>query len=195
MTLSFARLIRGSVATASLFTLLLATGGAAQVATLGDPEEGEPTPAPVAEELAGQEAMLAFVACLRDNGIDIDDPRFGLGGLSFGAAPAGGELPFDPESPESQAAMEVCGSFLEAMLPEFDVEQEAEIATMLFELSVCMRDRGWADFPDLGGGEDPMAILRQLQESGLDLQDPAFEADATACQAESGMDRLVVPGT
>mgnify|MGYP001552470081 CR=1 FL=1 len=196
MNISTPRVVPVSAATATVLALSLAASAVAQVATLGDSSEAEPTPAPVADELAGEEAVLEFASCMRDNGIDMDDPQFGVNGAGFGSGPGPSEdLAFDPQSAEFQAAFETCGSYLEAMVPDFDAVERAEIADRILEVSVCMRERGWEDFPDLDGGSvNPLVALRQIEEAGIDVQNPAFQEDATACQAESGLDEIAEPG-
>jgi hypothetical protein len=58
-----------------------------------------------------------------------------------------------------------------------------------------MRERGWEDFPDLGAsGVNPLAVLGQIEDAGIDVADPAFQEDATACQSEAGLDELAQPG-
>ena len=64
---------------ASLLALPASTS--AQVATLRTPgPEAVAGEAPV-EPIEGQEAILAFVGCLRENGLDIPDPQFGPEGV------------------------------------------------------------------------------------------------------------------
>lgn len=62
-----------------------------------------------------QDRFLEFTQCLRDNGVDVDDPDFGNFGP--GAAPAGGDGDgegggplgdFDPEDPANAAALDAC---------------------------------------------------------------------------------------
>ncbi len=51
-----------------------------------------------------QDQLLEFSQCLRDNGVDVDDPDFSGGGL-----PTGGLFgDFDPEDPANADAIEVC---------------------------------------------------------------------------------------
>ena len=85
-------------------SLAMAVGASAQVATLSSPDES-PSPAPDGAEVElefadREEALLAFTQCLRDNGIDVDDPtageRVGAGRLIRGGA-AGGFDEFSEE--------------------------------------------------------------------------------------------------
>ena len=179
---------------ALILTMLMATtsGAAAQVATLRTPgPDAEASAAPV-EEVEGQEAILQFVACLRDNGIDLPDPQFGLEGGFFG----GGESQLagiDFMSPDFLAAMEACQSLLDALRPEIDPEQQAEQNEEMLEFAECMRAEGIEDFPD----PDPIRGLTlgsmRGENGGLafDPFSPEFLAASSVCVAQSGLE---VPG-
>jgi hypothetical protein len=192
MTLSIPRLGVVSMASAALFSISLYSGAVAQVATLGDPDtDAEPTPAPVAEELEGQEAILEWAACMRENDIEMADPQFGVADGRFGGLRPGDEgMAFDPQSTEFQTAMEACGAYLEAMRPELDAEEAAERAEDQLEMARCMRDLGW-DFPDPepGSGFGP-----RMMDSGLDFGDPAFQEDIITCQTDLGIEGPGGPG-
>jgi hypothetical protein len=155
------------------------------VATLRTPDpEAEPTPAAPSEELDAQEGILAFAACMRDNGIDFPDPQFGVGGGFFGGGGPGGDGPaIDFQSPLFQAAIEACGSFLQALQPDLDPEQQVEQRERQLALAECMRSNG-IDFPD----PDPNGGFgfRRGAAGGLDFADPAFQDAFRACQEEIG---------
>jgi hypothetical protein len=103
---------------ASCLLLVLGGGVAAQVATLEDPaaspEPGAgagPSDAPTSDD--PQEAMLAFAQCMRDHGIDMDDPQFGEGGRGVIMRIGGrGGPDVDPEGEEFRTAQESCASEL-----------------------------------------------------------------------------------
>lgn len=128
---------------AALGLLLMAPVSMAQVATLRTPDPYAEPSEPPSEERDDQEAILQFVACLRDNGIDIPDPQFGIAGTFF----SGGLADIDFMSSEFLDAMEACQSLLEAMQPEMDPEQRAEQNEQLLRFAECMRREG-LDFPD-----------------------------------------------
>jgi len=194
MTLSLTRVGISSLAGAALLSLALIGSTAAQVATLSEPgPDAQETAAPASEDLDGEEAMLEWAQCMRDNGIDMDDPQFGADGGRFGFGPGGAAADFDPLSTEFQTAMEACGNVLEALRPESDPEEEAERAEQQLAIAGCMRKLGW-DFPDPASGGGFGAQIRFIQEAGIDPQDPTFQTDISACQAESGLD-FGPPGT
>jgi hypothetical protein len=177
-----------SLAVAAVLAVSLFNGAAAQVATLAEPDpDAEATPAAEVLELDGQEAVLEWAACMRENGIDMDDPQFGAGGGRFGLGPGGGnngESAFDPRGAEFQSAMENCGDVLQALRPDLDATQQAEQADNQLELAQCMRDLDW-DFPD----PDPNSGFGQGRLTGdIDPFDPTFQEDITACQGELGIE-------
>lgn len=139
-----------------------------------------------------EEAALAFAECLREEGLDVEDPEFdGDGGLNFslgqefrrGAGEGGaGAGP----SEEFQAALEVCGELLEGIRQQFERPDLTEIEDDLLAFAECMRDNGvdMAD-PDLSGGGRPGGgLLFQL-----DVSDPAVEAALEICQSELAFGR------
>ncbi len=66
--------------------------------------------APAPEDRAElQDQLVDMAQCLRDQGLDVDDPQFGEDGLPVGP---GGDTPLgdlDLDDPDVQAAMEACG--------------------------------------------------------------------------------------
>ena len=175
-----------------LTMLVAATSGvAAQVATLRTPDPNAGPSASPVEEIDGQEAILQFAACLRDNGIDLPDPQFGADGGFFGGG--GGELGgIDFMSRDFLAAMEACQHLLEALRPQVDAAQQAEQNEELLAFAECMRAEG-IDFPD----PDPIRGLTLGSMRGedggfaFDPFSPEFQEASTACVAKTGME---VPG-
>jgi hypothetical protein len=165
-------------------------GAAAQVATLRTPDPDAAASAPPSEEVDGEEAILAFVGCLRDKGIDIPDPQFGAEGSRFGNAAAFASIDF--MSSDFLDAMESCQAFLEALQPEVDPQQQAEQNEQLLVFAECMRREG-VDFPD----PDPIRGLTigsmRGEDGGLAIDpfSPEFQAASTTCTAEASLD---VPG-
>ena len=95
--------------------------------------------------------MLDFAECMRDHGVDMQDPQFGGDG-------EGGMIVLEEEAAdrdEVQAAQEACEPILEDAMGDLqlDPEQEAEMREELLEFSECMRDHG-IDMPDPVFGDD-----------------------------------------
>ena len=192
--LSLPRAGLGSLAGAIALSLALVSGAAAQVATLSEPaEEAAASAVPSLVDADAEDALLDWAQCMRDNGVEMDDPRLGAEGGRFGIGAGGGEPAFDPMSSDFQTAMESCGNVLEAMRPDVDAAEEAERAEQQLVIAACMRDLGW-DFPDPATGGGFGAQIRFLDEAGIDPQDPGFQTDITSCQAEAGFE-LGPPGS
>ena len=166
--------------------LLPASSVSAQVATLATPDPDAPASAAPAEEVDGEEAILEFVACLRDNGLDLPDPQFGPEGPRF-ADPAV-MMSIDFRSSGFLDAMEACGDLLAALQPEVDPERQAEQTEQQLIFAECMRREG-IDFPD----PDPvrgftMGAMRGADgELAIDPFSPDFQAAAEVCTAEIGL--------
>ena len=134
--------------------------------------------------------MLSLAACLRDEGLDIEDPTVDAdGNVQFGGFRGqvdGDGVPIDRET--IAAAMEACESELEGVAlgfgdGGFDL---TELQDTLVEYAACMRDNGYdMDDPDLSafgpgaGGEPGQGAGRPFGE--IDLDDPDFVAANEVC--------------
>ncbi len=182
---------------AALAVVATACGGSADanegVASLDDSavlETADPVDAP---EMTEEEALLAFTACLRDAGVEIDDPTVDADGNLRIARPnqAAGDGEFDRES--FRSARESCSHHLEGVNLGFRAEDRTEIEDQLLEFAACMRDNGY-DMPDPDfsgtpgqGGGGPFGQI--------DPDDPAFQTAQEACsEIIDGFGRGVGPG-
>ncbi len=167
--------------------LVMTTATAAQVATLRTPDPDAAASQAPAEQVDGEDAILEFVACLRENGLDIPDPQFGPEGPRFSDPTVMASIDF--RSSEFLDAMDACQRYLEALQPEMDAEQRAEQNEQLLEFAECMRREG-IDFPD----PDPVRGLTVGSMRGADgelIIDPfsaGFQAASTVCGAEIGLE-------
>ncbi|MDH3538964.1 MAG: hypothetical protein OEP52_03125 [Acidimicrobiia bacterium] len=167
---------------AGLMLLLAACGGDTEPAdgipTLDTSGAATATTAP--SRLDPEVALLEFSQCMRDEGIDLPD---------IGVDAAGSPL-LDPalleridiESAQFEDALGKCESILQqagAFDVDLDPELLAQIDDQLVEFSQCMRDNGFADFPDPSGLDTgapyPLSVLAQFS-------DPEFEAAVEICQ-------------
>jgi hypothetical protein len=173
--------------------LLVATAGpvAAQVATLATPgpDDGA-SPAP-AEAVDEQQAILDFVACLNDNGLELPDPQFGPEGPRFADPTV--LLRIDIRSAEFLDAMEACADLLAALQPDVDPELQAEQIEQQLAFAECMRREGM-DFPDPDPirGFDIGSLRGPDGELAFDPFTPDFQAASSVCVAEIGVD---LPGS
>ena len=130
-----------------------------------------------------EEAILAFAACMRENGVeDFDDPDFNAdGSLSFG-----GELrQSDTDQETMRAAFEACQSHLEGLAFGRGSVDFTEIEDRLVEFASCMRENGFdmpdPDFSNFGTpGQDGPGGGPFGDE--IDPEDPAFQSALEACE-------------
>lgn len=115
-------------------------------------------------ELDARDRMLAFTECLRDEGLDVEDPAEG----------EGLKLMFGPETDRAKvdAAMEACREFA----PEGGPGGGPMDSEAMLEFAQCMRDNGVEAFPDPDPDEGGMRIDLEVGE------DPDFESAEEACQ-------------
>ena len=135
---------------------LLGTAALAQgVVTLETPAppgaQASASPGALTPPSDPQEAMLAYVECMRDHGVDMPDPEFTAdGGMIMrvggeGRPDAG--LTGGPGDPAFQEAQEACGSLMEGTVRDLDPEQQAEMQAQALAFAECMREHG-IDMPD-----------------------------------------------
>lgn len=168
-----------------------ACGGSADsadgVASLEDVAETQTaTETTAAEDVDQEQAVLALVQCLRDEGLEVADPEVDSdGNVDFrGLFRQAEEGEFDRDA--VQAAMEACGDLVEdvrlGFVRDFDF---TEIQDQLLEYAACMRDNGF-DMPDPdfstfgqgpGGGPGGGGPL-----GAIDQSDPDFQAASELCQ-------------
>lgn len=173
---------------ATLALVLAACGGSDDggVATLEDtPSDSELQQ--TVEDAAGtaddEQALLAFAACMRDNGVEgFPDPVLNAdGSVEFTGS---GQDPFaGVDNDTAEAAVNACIGELEgvAFAPggsDFDLN---EIQDALVEFAACMRDNG-IDFddPDLSNAFGEGEVANPFGE--LDLSDPDVVAAIEECQ-------------
>lgn len=117
---------------------------------------------PVADS---EEAMLAFTQCLREQGLDVDDPTIDADGnmqlapISFESVVPEGDA--EPEMPDFDSLIAPCEEHLEGIVATAGSGVPADIEDALLAYAQCMRANG-VDMPDpdlssggaidLGGG-------------------------------------------
>ena len=142
-----------------------------------------------AEEVDAEQAMLDLAACLRDQGLDIEDPTVDSdGNVQFGGfrgAAAEGDIDRDA----MRAAMDSCRDELGGVALGFggrDFDLTALEDTMV-EYAACMRENGYdIDDPDLssfgpGSEGEPGEGGRRGPFGEIDRDDPDFVAANEAC--------------
>lgn len=136
-----------------------------------------------------EQAMLNFAACMRDNGVDIDDPTVDAdGNVQFGGfrvAVQEGEI----DRVAMDAAMAECQEHLESITlgrggGDFD---PTELQDTMVEYAACMRENGYdmpdPDFSSFGpgaGGEPGQGGGGPF--GSIDFNDPDFVSAQEACE-------------
>lgn len=153
----------------------------AQVATLGSPEPAASAP-PASPAPDGQQALLDWAACMREQGIDMDDPRFGLDGeLAGGLGKDGEGSKVDRKSEDYGLALEVCSDLLDTFKAPPDAAAQAEQAETMLAWAACMRDEG-VGLPDPNpDGSFPSYDWK------VDLKGDVYTAADEACRALTGV--------
>lgn len=170
----------------SLALPLAACGGDSDdddgVATLEDDSAASDDEADAASDVDDEERLLAFAACMRDNGVeDFPDPRLNAdGSVDFGL---GAEGPAAADDETTDAAFDACIGELAgaAFAPGGADFDPTDLQDRLVEFADCMRDRGFdVDDPDLGEVFGGGGFTNPFEE--LDADDPDVQAAARVCQ-------------
>jgi len=120
---------------------------------------------------------------MRDNGIGMDDPRFGLDGKLTGGLGKDGEgKTADTIGPEYQAAIDACVELLTAYKAPPDPEAQVERLESLLVWATCMREHG-VDIPDPG-----LDGTWSDYDWKLDAKSASYTAADEACRAAAGVD-------
>ncbi len=138
--------------------------------------EGEtPTSEPAADK--NRQAMLDYARCMRENGIDMPDPKFDGGRVTMAIGGPGERI----DRTKLEAAQKACAKYQEAIKPpEMSDEQKTEFKQAALEHSRCMRENGVPDFPDPTFDENGGAQMRITKE--LNPESAAFRKAQKACE-------------
>ena len=140
------------------------------------------------DNLSMEDAMIEMARCMREHGIDMDDPVPGepirIGGPGI-----------DRETLE--AASEACRPIMEAARPpdrdgEVPRRLDDDFKEKLLAVSQCMRDKGYNDFPDPvfeEGGAVRLGVGPGAIGENVDME--LMQSDMMECHQSVGLD---VPG-
>lgn len=181
-------------ASVSLLAMVLAaSGAAAQVATLASPDESpvpdEAVSATALEFEDREEAILAFAQCMRDHGLEMDDPQVGEGGGRGGFFRPGARG-VDASGEEFQVARQACAPILEAARPELDPAAQQERLEVELAMAQCLRDTGYAQYPDptTDGAGRLQRGGQGFGELGIDFRSEAFRMARQTCAESLGVE-------
>ena len=169
---------RNFVAALAVAGLLAACGG-------GDDTADDNSSDSEDSELDG---LLEYAECMREQGIDMADPKIGDDGEIQQTPPDA-----DAPSEDFEKADKACDHFdvAEEEQPDHSPEELAELRDQAFAVAECMRERGWEDFADpevdesggISGGSDSSSDLPGPGDPDADQ----FAADHRECEQEAGV--------
>jgi hypothetical protein len=157
-----------------LIAALLSTSALALTACGADPSSNGETAGNREQQM--QDAALKYARCMRDNGVDMPDPRFREGGIAIrspkGASPT-----------RMRTADQACHKYLDAVKPpQMSEEEQKEFREAALANARCMREHG-IDLPDPTFGPDGGARIKIQRGSGVDPESAKFKAAQKACES------------
>ncbi|GAA2158670.1 hypothetical protein [Actinomadura napierensis] len=143
-----------------------------------------------ASKTASDEAkMRKFAQCMRDNGVDMQDPKDGRVEIRASAQPSARGGP-EHTDPKIEAAQKKCAH----LMPNGGKPPKPSTAEMarMRAYSKCMRDHGVTAFPD--PKPDGGMQIQAGRGTGIDPQSQTFKAADKACQKYQPGGRKAAPG-
>jgi hypothetical protein len=159
--------------------ILAAVAATASLAACGS---DSPDPTSTGNEQAKmRKALLDYSRCMRENGIDMPDPKFE--GNRVTQRTGGPGNPVNPD--KMKAAEKACAKYRDAVKPpEMSPEKAAEFKKGALANARCMRDHG-IEMPDPTFNEDGGAEMRLGR--GINPESAKFKKAAEACQDAGGI--------
>lgn len=166
----------------------------ASLESTDDPARVEPQD-PTAEPVSDEDAVLAFTSCLRDEGVDVEDPTVDADGNLRPPRPVNVD---EVDRDAMRGAFEACSSHLENTAFGFARIDRTEREARLYDFAACMRDNGYdMPDPDLSAAGTPGQGNGPGEGGGpfgaIDRDDPTFEAAQESCNSLLGGGRF--PGS
>lgn len=168
--------VLGAIAAAPLLLALALAGCAKEnkgngVASVGGPASASAAPTP-SSTLSPQEQALKFAACMRENGVQMEDPEVdGEGHVSIKIGGGAGQ-PLDRDKME--AAQQKCQQYAPFGGGPNNGQPDPQMEENARKMAQCMRDNGVENFPDPDGG--------RMTIDGSIAEDPDFEKAQKACE-------------
>jgi len=129
-----------------------------------------------------RDAALAYARCMRENGVDVPDPKTDENGLILETGGGDMNASGGASARRVRAADDECRKHLDdARPPELSPEQQQEFRRQALAHAKCMRENG-VDFPDPSFTEDGGALVNIGPDSGLDPKSPTFRRAEERCR-------------
>jgi hypothetical protein len=134
-------------------------------------------------EIPGEDSVLEFTACLRDEGLTVDDPAVDAEGNLVAPTPhAVAARSLDMGAVHD--AFDVCKDLLENVAFGMSTEDLTEREDELLAFAICMRENGY-DMPDPDFSGEGHTGAGPFGDA-IDTDDPAFQAAAPSCEGIIG---------
>jgi hypothetical protein len=133
--------------------------------------------------IPGEESVLAFTACLRDEGLNVDDPGVDAEGNLVPPTPHGTAAE-TLDMAAVHSAFDVCQGFLEGVTFGLSAEDLTGREDELLAFAVCVRDNGY-DMPDPDFSDNGHTGAGPFGDA-IDTDDPAFQTAAQSCDGIIG---------
>ena len=155
---------------------LVACGGESPTSSSGGPSTKGP-------DAKTKQALLRYAQCMRDHGVDMQDPNFSGGRVTMRAGGPGTNT-----SPQKQeAAQKACQKYqAQIKPPTLSAAEKADFKKKALANAQCMRDHGITNFPDPSFDENGGAQIKIGKNTGINPQDPKFQAAQNACAKVGG---------
>lgn len=153
----------------------------------GTPDAGD------TDQVTDDEAqLLAFAACMRENGVDMADPTVDADGNLRLARPRNLDAEDRGSLDETNAARDLCSQYLDGVELGFQERDQTELQDQLLDFTSCMRENGY-DMPDIqfGGSGGGAGGAGGGAFAEIDEDDPDYQAAFEVCGETFGG---VVPG-
>jgi hypothetical protein len=124
-------------------------------------------------KLDPEQALLRLTRCLREEGLDVPDPKVDASGnlqLFTGERPR-----FDPDSAVAKNAIKVCQKYIQGIIQSFSADDLADIRDATVAYAQCLRKEGY-DVPD------PNFLSREGPFPTIDRNDKRFIEADKVCQ-------------
>ena len=157
--------------------LLAAVAATASLVVACGADETPTSAGPAGAKDSERQALLDYARCMRENGIDMPDPKFEGGRVTMRAGGPGSNT--NPDV--MRKAQKACAKYQEAIKPpELSDAEAAENKKAALANAKCMRENGVPDFPDPQFDENGGAQIRITK--ALDPEGPAFKKAIEACE-------------
>lgn len=113
-----------------------------------------------------EEAGLEFAECMRDHGVEVEDPKPGENVAIDGSG-----------DPTTKRALGACDDKLDGAGQELSASEDEEFKEGALALAKCMREQGI----EMGDPKFPGPGQFLLDIDGVDTESPAFRAAREAC--------------